>query len=164
MLVIWSWGESWPWVDVTLCTWGAEGVERCSRGECVWCVSLCGSTRPGPESFLLPLVLKAEIMYIQTRNPSWAPLLPTTSSIVLEQIGVFTTGFKAGLSIWVLFNSHCKPFHRRGDRRSEKSSCSSNHTYNNRLKKQSQSFQLPGCCFAPSACCLPRHTEHVDDP
>lgn len=38
--------------------------------------------------------------------------MPTTSSIVLEQIGVFTTGFKAGLNIWVLFNSPCKPFHR----------------------------------------------------
>lgn len=136
VLVIWSWWEGWLWMDVTRCTRWAEGAKGCWRGRQAWCVFLCGSTHPGPESFLFPLVLKAEITCIQTRNPSWAPLLGTTSSIVLEQIGVFTTGFKAGLNIWVLFNSDCKPSHRRGDRRSEKSSCSSNHTHMNRLKKQ----------------------------
>lgn len=125
-------GYGWTWLYAH---WELRELKD-ARGASMWCVFLCGSTHPGPESFLFPLVLKAEITCIQTRNPSWAPLLGTTSSIVLEQIGVFTTGFKAGLNIWVLFNSHCKPFHRRGDRRSEKSSCSSNHTHMNRLKKQ----------------------------
>lgn len=107
-------------------SWGSWGMRKgwaCALRAPMW-LHQTGSWMFSASPNAQGVFLRAEIEYMQTWNPSWPPLFPT-SSIALGQVGVFKTRFKVRLSVCVLFNPHCKPFYRGGNRGSEIFSCSS---------------------------------------